>query len=100
MVGLQTQAATVGDNPIDSAMVDGRVEILKSESIARAVIKDLRLVDRRVYWKRADYLAESATLFPDLSESRPSDTQLQRTAFRASPNLTIKRVGLSYVIEI
>src|SRR3989337_4006458 len=45
MQGLQTQAPTSGsDSPIDSAMVDSQVEVLKSEAIAAAVIKDLKLV--------------------------------------------------------
>src|SRR5260370_29833222 len=40
MQGLQTQqGATRGDSPIDSAMVYSQVEILKSETIASAVVK-------------------------------------------------------------
>src|SRR5882757_430663 len=34
MQGLQTQAALGSDSPIDSAMVDSQVEILRSETIA------------------------------------------------------------------
>src|ERR1700730_11175008 len=45
MQGLQQQGASGSDAPIDSDMVDSQVEILKSETIALAVIKDLRLVD-------------------------------------------------------
>src|SRR6266702_8290865 len=33
MQGLQTQVASTGDNPIDSAMVDSQVEVLKSVTI-------------------------------------------------------------------
>src|SRR4051794_17344825 len=36
MQGLQTQASLAADSPIDSAMVDSQVEILKSETIASA----------------------------------------------------------------
>src|SRR5437762_14079931 len=44
MQGLQTQAPTGGgDNPSDSAMVDSQVEILKSDTIAAAVITALKL---------------------------------------------------------
>lgn len=50
MQGLQTQGAPgAGDNPIDSAMVDSQVEVLKSETIASAVIKDLHLLDLGIY---------------------------------------------------
>ncbi|MGL3111446.1 Wzz/FepE/Etk N-terminal domain-containing protein [Bradyrhizobium sp. BR 1432] len=46
MQGLQTQAPASGaDNPIDSAMVDSQVELLKSEAIASKVIKDLKLAE-------------------------------------------------------
>jgi succinoglycan biosynthesis transport protein ExoP len=103
MQGLQTQASPTNDNPIESAMVDSQVEILKSETIASAVVKDLRLVDSAEFTGRDDGLLGSiAQLFSGMfSESRPSDAQLLRTAVgRFLSQLTIKRVGLSYVIEI
>jgi polysaccharide biosynthesis transport protein len=103
MQGLQTQVATGGDNPIDSAMVDSQVEILKSETIASAVIKDLRLTDSPEFTgKEGGLLSSIGDLFSGMfPESRPSDDQLLRTAIgRFVGNLSIKRVGLSYVIEI
>jgi polysaccharide biosynthesis transport protein len=104
MQGLQTQASTMGgDSPIDSAMVDSQVEILKSETIASAVVKDLRLVDSPEFTgSEGGLLASIAGLFSWMSpESRPSDFQLMRTAIgRLQSQLTIKRIGLSYVIEI
>ncbi|WGS18291.1 Wzz/FepE/Etk N-terminal domain-containing protein [Bradyrhizobium sp. ISRA463] len=45
MQGLQTQQATTADSSIDSAMVDSQVEVLKSETIATNVIKQLHLLD-------------------------------------------------------
>jgi succinoglycan biosynthesis transport protein ExoP len=103
MQGLQTQVATGGDNPIDSAMVDSQVEILKSETVASAVVKDLRLIDSPEFTGGDGGLLSSiAALFSGMSpESRPSDEQLRRGAIdRLTSGLTIKRVGLSYVIEI
>jgi polysaccharide biosynthesis transport protein len=102
MQGLQTQAPVGGDNPIDSAMVDSQVEILKSETIASAVVKDLRLTDTPEFTgPEGGLLSSMAGLFSFSSESRPSDFQLMRTAIgRIQSQLTIKRVGLSYVIEI
>ncbi|MET4278979.1 MULTISPECIES: polysaccharide biosynthesis tyrosine autokinase [unclassified Bradyrhizobium] len=103
MQGLQTQTAVGGDNPIDSAMVDSQVEVLKSETIASAVIRDLRLLDS------PEFMHEDAGLLSGLSqllsslfpEERPSDDGLMRAAVgRIQSGLTIKRVGLSYVIEI
>jgi len=103
MQGLQTQATTGGDSPIDSAMVDSQVEVLKSETIASSVIKDLHLLDSAEFM-RADggLLARVSSLFSDLfPEEKPSDRALMQEAiWKLQGGLTIKRVGLSYVIEI
>ncbi|MGY4502497.1 uncharacterized protein involved in exopolysaccharide biosynthesis [Bradyrhizobium sp. GM24.11] len=103
MQGLQTQVGAAGDNPIDTAMVDSQVEVLKSETIASAVIKDLRLLDSTVFMREeAGFLSEVtqllASFFP---QEKPSDDGLMRTAIgRIVSGLTIKRVAQSYVIEI
>ncbi|MGY8667477.1 polysaccharide biosynthesis tyrosine autokinase [Bradyrhizobium sp. UFLA05-109] len=103
MQGLQTQGAPgTGDNPIDSAMVDSQVEVLKSETIASAVIKDLHLLDSPEFMRADDGLLSSVTqLFDFFPDQKPSDLELMRGAIgRVQGGLTIKRVGLSYVIEI
>lgn len=104
MQGLQTQGTPgAGDNPIDSAMVDSQVEVLKSETIASAVIKDLHLLDSPEFMRADDGLLNSLSqlfsgFFP---EQQASDLELMRGAIgRVQGGLTIKRVGLSYVIEI
>lgn len=105
MQGLQTQAPTGGgDNPIDSAMVDSQVEILKSEAIAAAVVKDLKLADS------PEFMGGDGGLLSSISDlisgmfsksTPPTQEQLLRGALaRFASNLTIKRVGVSYVIEI
>ncbi|WGD50677.1 polysaccharide biosynthesis tyrosine autokinase [Bradyrhizobium sp. CB1650] len=105
MQGLQTQAPTNGgDNPIDSAMVDSQVEILKSEAIASKVIKDLKLVQSPEFMSDGGGVLSSVTaaisgLFSD--SKPPTEEQLLRAALaRFASNLSIKRVGVSYVIEI
>jgi polysaccharide biosynthesis transport protein len=105
MQGLQTQApASGGDNPIDSAMVDSQVEILKSEAIAAAVIKDLKLVDSPEFMSGDGGLLSSINelISGMFSESKPpTQEQLLHGALgRFANNLSIKRVGVSYVIEI
>src|SRR5580704_6023519 len=42
---FQQQSSIGFDPPVDTAMVDSQVEILKSENIALSVIKDLHLTD-------------------------------------------------------
>ena len=45
-ISLLQQQQTLGiDAPVDSSLIDSHVEILKSENIAQAVIKDLHLLD-------------------------------------------------------
>lgn len=104
MQGLQTnQGSPNGDNPIDSGMVDSQVEILKSETIAASVIKDLRLLDSSEFMREdAGLLAGLSRLFASFfPEDPPSDGELMRTAIgQIQTGLTIKRVGLSYIIEI
>jgi succinoglycan biosynthesis transport protein ExoP len=103
MQGLQTQATIGGDNPIDSAMVDSQVEIIKSETIASAVIKNLRLLNTAEFTgTNGGVLGSLAAFFsPLFPESEPTDSQLLRTALnRFTSQLTVKRVGLSYVIEV
>ncbi|MBR0903900.1 polysaccharide biosynthesis tyrosine autokinase [Bradyrhizobium liaoningense] len=105
MQGLQTQApASGGDNPIDSAMVDSQVELLKSEAIASKVIKDLKLVES------ADFMSDGGGLLSSISgaitgifsdSTPPTEEQRLRAALaRFASGLGIKRVGVSYVIEI
>ncbi|WP_426434921.1 polysaccharide biosynthesis tyrosine autokinase [Bradyrhizobium genosp. P] len=103
MQGLQTQAPTGADSPIDSAMVDSQVEVLKSETIATAVINQLHLLDSPEFTRAEGGLLSSVSdlfswMFP---ESTPSEAALMRMAIgKLVSNLSIKRVGLSYVIEI
>jgi polysaccharide biosynthesis transport protein len=105
MQGLQTQQGASGnDATIDSGMVESQVEILKSETIATAVIKDLRLTDETEFTgSDGGLLASIAGLmsFGTSSDSAKSDYRLLRTALgRFQGQLTIRRLGLSYVIEI
>ncbi len=103
MQGLQTQAPAGGDSPIDSAMVDSQVEVLKSETIATSVIKQLNLLDSREFTgNEGGLLTSISDLFSGLfPEQRPSQDALMRIAIgKLASNLSIKRVGLSYVIEI
>lgn len=92
---------------MDNGMVDSQVEILKSERIAKSVIKELNLVDE--FKKNAEENAKNSwvpdflkTLLPFLFQTAPlSDYEVERKAIDSMANrLTIKRVGASYVISI
>lgn len=100
---LQQQGSSGGDSVIDSAMVDSQVEILKSETIALAVVRDLKLAELPEFTGGSPgILATLGNLLPSFSEgTEPSDYQRLRAALGyLRRQLTITRVGLSYVIEI
>ena len=84
-------------------MIDSQVEILKSDTVALAVIKDLRLVDDPEFVGSGGGLVGNVLgLFLDiLPASAPSDYQRQRKVLdRFERKLKVKRLGLSYVIEV
>jgi succinoglycan biosynthesis transport protein ExoP len=97
------QQSSSTDLPVDSPTVDSQVEILKSENIALAVIKDLHLKDEPEFVGTQGGIVSTiigaiAVFFAD---GTSSDYVNERRALeRFEKGLTIKRVGLSYVIEI
>ena len=103
-VQLFQQQSVLGDIAIDSATVETQVEILKSENISLAVIRDLHLIDDPEFTGNGGGLlgAFVGSLAGLISPSRaPSEFELTRTALqRFESNRTIKRLGLTYVMEI
>jgi polysaccharide biosynthesis transport protein len=100
---LQAQQSLGGESPIDSSLIDSQVEILKSENIARAVIKNLNLLDDPEFSGPPGGLAGAAVALierfaPGAPPSQYASTRQALTRFAKA--LTIKRLGLSYVIEI
>jgi len=102
-VNMLQQQNSAPDMPIEAAMIDSQVEILKSETIALAVIKDLRLADDPEFSQPGGGLIGGFfSLLSELIPSQPlSDYQVQRVVlWELQRHLTVKRVGLSYVIEL
>jgi succinoglycan biosynthesis transport protein ExoP len=104
-VQLFQQQSMLGDVAIDSATVETQVEILKSENISLAVIRDLRLTEDPEFSGSSGggllgtAVAIVASLFSDGHAS--SEFELMRKALaRFEKNRTIKRLGLTYVMEI
>ena len=94
----------VGDNSMDSAQVESEVQVLGSESIALAVIDDLKLTnDPEFVDTRTGPIVGllSAVFGMDEDERSVSDVQRKRIAIRVlRANLSVRRVGLTYVLEI
>ncbi len=102
-VNILQQQSLIGDLPIDSATVESQVEILRSENIALAVIKQLRLTEDPEFVGSGGGLIGS--LFDLVSgwfgTQGKSEFELQRRAASAfAKSLNVKRVSLTYIIEV
>lgn len=98
---MQQQQSPMGvDTPLDSPTVDSQVEILKSEKVALAVIKDLDLIhDPEFVSNERSWLSSVTDLL--FSREQSSDLTLTRQVLiKFLKQLTIKRRALTYVIEI
>jgi polysaccharide biosynthesis transport protein len=92
----------VGDNSLDSSRVESEVEVLRSESIALAVIRDLKLTNDPDFVGVKGGLSLLSLIFGFNDDPRAlSDAERERLAMRTfSGNLMVRRVGLTYVLEI
>jgi polysaccharide biosynthesis transport protein len=103
-VQLFQQQSVLGDIPIDSATVDSQVEVLKSENVALAVIKEMRLnEDPEFVRPHLGVIGAVIGFIPSLfsADEPPSEFNLTRRAMAVfETRLTVKRVGLTYVIDI
>ncbi|CCD92770.1 putative exopolysaccharide biosynthesis protein [Bradyrhizobium sp. ORS 375] len=100
---LFQQQSVLGDIPIDSASVESQVQIIKSETIALAVIKDLRLTDDSEFAGSPGLIGTVTGWIGDVlgsDRSRSEFDKLRRTTESFANRLTVRRVGLTYIIEI
>jgi polysaccharide biosynthesis transport protein len=100
------QQAIFGDNPIDAAQVESQVEVLKSENIASAVIKDLHLTEDPEFIGSGGGLLGAlfdfiSSAFGSADQSQSSEYGLSRRVMNAfQSQLSVNRIGLTYVIQI
>ena len=102
------QQSPLGDLPIDSATVDTQIEILKSDNIAQAVVKDLHLnEDAEFIHPPSGFISSilgavtNLLTFSFSSGPPASESQLTRAAMgNFQGHLAVKRVGLTYAIDI
>lgn len=102
---LQEQQSPLGDVPLDTAQVETQVEVLKSDNIGLAVIKDQGLTEDPEFIANGGggligaIVGRLSSLFS--SPVPPSETALTRQAlgvFREYRNIT--RVDRTYVLDI
>src|SRR5689334_17730503 len=94
--------SVLGDIPIDASQVESQVEILKSENISSAVIKNLHLTDDPEFVSSGGGLLGALfSLLASETEKTTSDFEAFRSAVNTfASRLSIKRIGLTYVIQI
>jgi polysaccharide biosynthesis transport protein len=98
------QDQVVGDNSLDTGQIESEVEVLRSESIALAVVRDLKLADdpEFVHASRGLLMGVVSAIFGVNEDARAlSDAERERSAVTfLGANLAVRRVGLTYVLEI
>lgn len=103
-VQLFQQQSVLGDIAVDSATVETQVEILKSENISLSVIRDLHLIEDPEFTGAGGGLLGSVLDFVgDLFSDGHASSEFEQTRKaleRFEKNRTIKRLGLTYVMEI
>src|SRR5438270_2055029 len=102
-VQLFQQQSVMGDLGIDSAVVDSQVEILKSQNIALSVVGENHLTENPDFVGSHGGLWQTiaGAVFPAPPPEVLSEAELTDRAVAAvRGGLTVKRVGLTYVIEI
>ena len=102
----------LGAVPLDGSAVDTQIEILHSENVALSVVKDLHLnEDPEFVSPRAGFLGTIANLvtgavnavLPSYQATGEPSAEFQiirRALATFQSHLTVKRIGLSYAIEI
>jgi succinoglycan biosynthesis transport protein ExoP len=102
-VQLFQQQSIMGDLGIDSAAVESQVELLKSQNIAVAVVKANHLTENPDFVGSGSGPWETITgaVFGKSPPQVSSEAELtQRAAAVVAGGISVKRVGLTYVIEI
>jgi succinoglycan biosynthesis transport protein ExoP len=103
-VNVFQQESIIGDLPVDTAAVESQVEVLRSENIALSVIKDLHLTEDPEFTGQGGGLLGNLVALASAwigSEPQSSEFELTRRAARAfAERLAVRRVGLTYIIEI
>ena len=97
---LQQQQTPIGDVPIDTAQVETQLEILKSENIGLAVVKELKLTED------PEFVGPNAGLLGQISgflggtPQRSEEAQTRAALGRFLGKRTVARVARTYVIDI
>ena len=101
---LQEQQAPMADVPLDTAQVETQVELLKSDNVSLAVIKDQRLLEEPEYvGNGGGFLGAALGVFSKMfsSPEPPSERTVTRRALKIFKlRREVARVAHTYVLDI
>jgi len=102
---LQQHGGVVPEAPVDSAQLDGEIQVLTSGRIAALAAKGLHLEDDPQFTASASGLTDTIkNFFRRLGVLKPNAKSdfdpVQAAALALLTNLQVTRLGLSYIIEI
>jgi succinoglycan biosynthesis transport protein ExoP len=96
------QQELFADAPIDSAAIESEIQILRSDNIARSVIKNLHLIESPEFGtpsRIAKLLGSIAHLFHP-SQQTSEDDATQGAAYVFHSRLDAQRIGGSFIIAV
>jgi len=100
------QQTTRNDVVVDAGMVQSQIEVLKSENVSRAVIKQLKLTNDPEFAGSKDpgfvrsILTPIFAIFGGAAEQSSPSLVMRKVLAAFEANRTVTRVGQSYVMEI
>lgn len=97
---LQGTQPSAAEMPLDAAQVDSQVELLKSASIARAVIQNLDLAHDPEFGGASGGLMERLRRAFGGSDSASEEEAVRRALAVFSARRSIARIGRTYVLQV
>ena len=95
------QQSSATEVAMDSAAVDSQIQLLKSENVASAVVKDLNLTNDPEFIGSRPGVLGTILGYLRPSGGPPPEFELQQRAHNAfERGLTARRIGTTYVIEV
>jgi exopolysaccharide transport family protein len=104
------QQSLFAEAPIDSAQMESQIQILQSKAIVESVVEKLKLADDPEFAnppvgliRRVLQVLTTATAEPKLGATSSAEARLDATdtaIATLTDRLTLKRVGMSFLIEI
>jgi succinoglycan biosynthesis transport protein ExoP len=90
------QQTVLPDAPIDSAQVESQIQILASERVAMAVVKNLHLTED------PEFAGSGGGFFGFKAKSAPPSEAhgIEQAALALLKNLQVNRIGIAFILEI